>query len=297
MVETVTEPSERSSPRRQRTGGSRSGEAKADESFNALDRAKAEMERLNATGGGGVGAGVLDTSPDSVLVGTVLGVPQPAFQVPTGPQYEDAPDAADPRDKLLHYERIIRGAQEAHDGAVDRAERYLTLTQGLALEKVKKGDLWELLGYKSFQEYVEDRLHMSRQHAYKMMQAAPVHRDLPHVAKLTFRQIAILARLPDAATRQRVWGLVEKWDDTSPAALQKAVDELHMVLGPENPAPAPDRPRKELLPRYTKSVTLWRDDAALEQLARDNPEQAEEMATVLENAAKRLRARTNGLKE
>ncbi|MGW2219602.1 hypothetical protein ACWCSD_31840, partial [Nonomuraea sp. NPDC001684] len=142
MTETMTQPSERERPKRQRTGGGRSGEDRADEAFNALDKAKEELAKLNATGDGGVGAGVLDLSPNPELVGTVLGVPQPAFQVPTGPQYEDAPATADPRDKLIHYERIIMGAQEAHDGAVERADRYLTLTQGLALEAVKKDDLW-----------------------------------------------------------------------------------------------------------------------------------------------------------
>ncbi|MBG0818988.1 hypothetical protein [Planomonospora sp. ID82291] len=285
------EQTERRPPSRKRTnrGGSHAGEA-----FDALDRAKQQFAGL-AIGDGLTGGAEPGALPDvALLQGTVVSKPQPAFDVPSGPQYQPAPENASPSEQLAHYERIIGGANEVREAARSRVERYWAQTAGRSLLEIRDGKLYEEYGnYKSFMEYVEDRWQISRQHAYRAMQAVPVHLALPEVDRLSFRQIEILARLGAAAVIRQVWEKAEANNDTSPAGLKAVVAELEVQLNPaeERPQLEPSKPKADPLQVVEKALE---DLPTLRRITMEAPERARALAQKFRAAAEEIEADLSG---
>ncbi|WP_449065241.1 hypothetical protein [Planomonospora algeriensis] len=225
------------------------------------------------------------------IVGMVVDKPTPAFEVPSGPQYQPAPEDAEPGEQLAHYERIIGGAQEVRETARSRVERYWTLTAGRSLLEIRDGKLYEVYGsYKSFMEYVEDRWQISRQHAYRAMQSVPVHLALPEVDRLSFRQIEVLARLGAAAVIRQVWEKAEANNDISPTGLKAVVAELEVQLNPAEKRPELEQSRAPKGDPLQAVERALEDLPTLRRITLEAPERARALAQKLRAAAEEIEA-------
>lgn len=223
--------------------------------------------------------------------GVVVERPTALFEPPTGPEFKPAPEGASEEERRAHYERIIRDAHAAHEAAQQRADRYLALTAGQALKEIRDRELYESLGYRTFEEYVEHHLDISRMHVYRLIRGVRVYLALPEVKELSFRQKDVLGRAKDAEGIRAIWEKATAAGDTSPTGLKAARDELALELEPtEQPARTAAAPAVTL-PKVRKALERFFSGEALERVAASakKPEDVEEIAAALEVAAAKLR--------
>lgn len=238
-----------------------------------------------------------DGPSESAAIEVAPEVVVPAPRLEAAPEFTEASGAPDRR--LAHYERTIQDARDAIARAEKMASRYWIRTAGRALTHIRDEKLWELYDHKSFEEYVNARWEIGRQHAYKLMNAVWAELALPDVDEAwTVRQITIFAQVGRAHEDQQdgiqaiqeLWAKAVALGDTSAKGLEAAQEVLELPSTSELEQEG-DKPKqgRVVLPTFQRAVRPFEDLRKLRRLAIEYPEYAENVVRVLEEAVRELK--------